>query len=62
MDARAVESGHTTDTILRIPKWITEFAVWGGLSVLSLQAMAELWRIWAEGIPEADDDPLEGSH
>ena len=59
---RAIESGHTTDTILRIPKWITEFAVWGGMSVLSLQALAELWRIWAEGIPEADDDPLEGSH
>ena len=59
---RAVESGHTTDTVLGIPKWVTEAAVWGGFSLLTLQGLAELWRIWAEGIPEKGDDPLEGSH
>ena len=59
---RAVKSGHTTDSFLAIPKWVTEGAVWIGFTILAIQALAELWRIWTVGIPAASDDPLEGAH
>ena len=59
---RSVNSGHSTDTVLGIPRWVTDAAVWVGFSILSLQALSELWRIWTEEVLETAEDPLEGSH
>ena len=43
---RATLRGHTTDTILALPKWFTEAAVWVGFFILALQVAAELIRLW----------------
>ncbi|WP_193184259.1 TRAP transporter small permease [Nisaea sediminum] len=53
-------AGHTTDTYLAPPKWITSAPVWVGNALLVLQGMAQLIRVWTEDLPE--DDVLEGAH
>ena len=53
-------AGHTTDTYLAPPKWITSAPVWVGNGLLVLQGLAQLVRVWTEGLPE--DDILEGAH
>ena len=55
-------AGHTTDTFLAPPKWLTHGSVWIGFALLFAQGLAELTKIWTLGIPAADDDPLRGSH
>ena len=42
--------GHTTDSYLAIPKWFTQAAVWVGFSLLLLQAIAEIVKVWTVGI------------
>lgn len=53
---RAMSMGHTTGSILNLPRWLTDMPVWLGMALLSLQALVELWRIWFVGIPPAKDD------
>jgi TRAP-type C4-dicarboxylate transport system permease small subunit len=53
-------AGHTTDTYLAPPKWITSAPVWLGNALLVLQGLAQLVRVWTEDLPE--DDVLEGAH
>ncbi len=55
-------AGHTTDSFLAPPKWLTHGAVWVGFGLLCLQGVAELYKVWVIGIPAADDDPLHGAH
>ncbi len=50
-------AGHTTDSFLAPPKWFTHASVWVGLSLLSLQGLVELWRVWTVGVPK---DPAAG--
>ena len=57
---KATLAGHTTDTYLASPKWLTHAPVWVGSALLILQGLVELYRVWFEGIPE--DDILEGAH
>ena len=59
---KATLAGHTTDSFLAPPKWLTHAAVWVGFLLFIAQGSAELYRIWTIGIPEQDDDPLLGSH
>ncbi len=53
-------AGHTTDTYLAPPKWLTHAPVWVGSLLLILQGLVELYRVWTEDIPA--DDILEGAH
>lgn len=53
-------AGHTTDTYMAPPKWITHAPVWVGSTLLILQGLVELYRVWFEEIPE--DDIMEGAH
>ena len=53
-------AGHTTDTYLAPPKWITHAPVWVGSALLILQGLVELYRVWFEEIPA--DDIMEGAH
>ena len=55
-------AGHTTDSFLAPPKWLTHGSVWIGFGLLFLQGFAELYKIWTYGIPAKSDDPLRGSH
>ena len=49
-------AGHTTDSFLAIPKWLTHASVWVGMGLLALQGVAEVWRIWTKGIPAPGHD------
>ncbi len=51
---KSTQAGHTTDTFLAVPKWITQGAIWVGFTLLLLQGAVEIWRIWVLGIPSAD--------
>lgn len=42
--------GHKTDTYLALPKWFTQASVWIGFSLLFLQALVEIVKIWTIGI------------
>ena len=55
-------AGHTTDSFLAPPKWLTHGSIWVGFGLLCLQGVAELYKIWTIGIPAPHDDPLEGAH
>ncbi|PLX33030.1 MAG: TRAP transporter small permease [Hyphomicrobiales bacterium] len=44
-------AGHTTDSFLALPKWATHASVWVGMSLLGLQGLAEIVRIWTVGVP-----------
>ncbi len=59
---RSTRHGHTTDTILALPRWFTDASVWLGFTLLSLQALVELWKIWTIGVPKGSLDPTEGIH
>lgn len=56
---RATSSGHTTGSILGMPRWLTDSAVWIGLGLLTLQGVAELWRVWAVRASPAESEPLD---
>lgn len=51
-------AGHTTDSFLGSPKWLTHASVWLGLGLLALQSLVELYRVWFVERRDADDDPL----
>lgn len=52
-------AGHTTDSYLGTPKWLSHASIWVGFGLLGLQAIAETVKIWTIGIP-ADDDTSGG--
>jgi TRAP-type C4-dicarboxylate transport system permease small subunit len=56
---RATRAGHTTGSILGMPRWLTDGAVWVGLGLLTLQGLAELWRVWAVRDRPPKDEPLD---
>lgn len=57
---KATRLGHTTDTFLATPKWVTHASIWVGFGLLLLQALAEVVRIWTLGVPaQGDDGDLE---
>ncbi len=55
-------AGHTTDSFLGSPKWLTHASVWIGLGLVALQSIAEFYRVWFIGIPDHPDDPLVEMH
>lgn len=55
-------AGHTTDTFLAPPKWLTHGSVWVGFGLLFVQGIAELCKIWTVGIPAPEEDQPSGSH
>ena len=61
---KATRLGHTTDTFLATPKWITHASIWIGLGLLFVQALAEIIRIWTQGVAASpgSEDPLERLH
>ena len=50
---KATLAGHTTDTYLAPPKWFTHAPVWVGGTLLLLQGVTQLVRVWA-GTTEHD--------
>jgi len=50
--------GHTTDTYLALPKWFTQASIWVGFSLLLLQAIAEVFKVWIVGIVEKTEEEI----
>lgn len=42
--------GHTTDTYLALPKWFTQASIWVGFSLLFIQAVVEVIKVWTIGV------------
>ncbi|SLN22471.1 Tripartite ATP-independent periplasmic transporters, DctQ component [Falsiruegeria litorea R37] len=40
-------AGHTTDSYLAVPKMFTQSAIWVGFGLLALQALVEIYQVWA---------------
>lgn len=57
---KATLAGHTTDTYLAPPKWFTHAPVWVGGTLLILQGLVQLIRVWTEEIPS--DNVMESAH
>jgi len=50
---KATLAGHTTDSFLAPPKWLTHAALWVGFGLMLIQCAVELIRIWTDGVPGA---------
>ena len=50
-------AGHTTDSFLAPPKWLTSSSIWIGFGLLFLQGFGELYRIWTVGVAPSRQDP-----
>ncbi len=57
---KATLRGHTTDSYLGTPKWLTHASIWVGFGLLLLQAIAEIVKVWTIGIPARDF--TDGAH
>jgi TRAP-type C4-dicarboxylate transport system permease small subunit len=57
---KATLKGHTTDSYLGTPKWLTHASVWVGFGLLLIQALAEIIKVLTVGIPEKDF--TDGAH
>ncbi|WP_020591490.1 TRAP transporter small permease [Kiloniella laminariae] len=55
-------AGHTTDSYLAPPKWLTHAPVWVGGLLFALQGLVQLIRVWRNELPDPKDNPLEISH
>ena len=53
---KATLAGHTTDTFLASPKWLTHASIWIGFGLLVLQGLVELARVWLIGLPEKAEE------
>ncbi len=49
---KATLAGHTTDSFLAPPKWLTHASLWVGFGLMLIQCAVELIRIWVDGVPE----------
>ncbi len=56
----ATLKGHTTDSYLGTPKWLTHASIWVGFGLLLLQAIAEIIKVWTIGVPQKDF--TDGAH
>jgi TRAP-type C4-dicarboxylate transport system permease small subunit len=56
---KATLAGHTTDTYLAPPKWLTHAPVWVGGVLLMLQGVVQLFRVWA---PTEANSSAEDAH
>jgi TRAP-type C4-dicarboxylate transport system permease small subunit len=56
---RATRAGHTTGSVLGMPRWLTDSAVWVGLGLLTVQGLAEFWRVWAVRASPEKREPLD---
>ncbi len=43
---KSTAAGHTTDSYLAVPKAYIQSAIWVGFSLMALQAVAEVVKIW----------------
>jgi len=57
---KATLRGHTTDSYLGTPKWLTHASIWVGFGLLMLQATVEIIKVWTIGIPARD--VMDGTH
>ncbi|MDC1287594.1 TRAP transporter small permease [Gammaproteobacteria bacterium] len=57
---KASLAGHTTDSYLAPPIWLTHAPVWLGGALLMLQGLVQLIRVWTEGLPA--DEMMGGMH
>ncbi len=55
-------AGHTTDTFLALPKWLTHAPVWLGMGLLSLQGLVELYRVWNIDITGSAENRSSGEN
>ncbi len=46
-------AGHTTDSFLAPPKWLTHASTWVGFGLMLIQCAIEIARVWLVGIPES---------
>jgi len=51
---KATLKGHTTDSYLGTPKWLTHASIWVGFGLLAVQATAETIKVWTIGIDARD--------
>ncbi len=51
---KATLKGHTTDSFLGTPKWLTHASIWIGFGLLAVQGIAEIIKVWTVGITTAD--------
>jgi len=49
---KATLAGHTTDSFLAPPKWLTHGSLWIGFGLMLLQCAVEVIRVWVDGVPE----------
>lgn len=59
---KAYRFGHTTDSFLAPPKWLTHGSLWFGFGLLLLQACAEIVKTWTGGVHEPDPLSAEIPH
>jgi len=50
----ATLKGHTTDSILGTPKWLTHASIWVGLGLLAVQGLVEIVKVWTVGVAATD--------
>ncbi len=51
---KATLKGHTTDSFLGTPKWLTHASIWVGFGLLSVQGIAEIIKVWTVGVAATD--------
>ncbi len=51
---KATLKGHTTDSFLGTPKWLTHASIWIGFGLLAVQGIAEIIKVWTVGIAATD--------
>ena len=56
---KATLAGHTTDSYLAPPKWLTHSSIWVGFGLMGLQCLVEIIRIWVDGIPPSSTPHTE---
>lgn len=49
---KATLAGHTTDSFLAPPKWLTHGSLWVGFGLMLIQCVVELIRVWVDGVPQ----------
>ena len=51
---KATLKGHTTDSFLGTPKWLTHASIWVGFGLLAVQGIAEIIKVWTVGVAATD--------
>ncbi len=51
---KATLKGHTTDSFLGTPKWLTHASIWVGFGLLAVQGIAEIIKVWTVGVATTD--------